>query len=272
MFRYLVAAEWEPVWLRADGFFQAADGTFHHDDLKTPLESLDGVFVLSLCDESDVALFSWRLSILQEIARSGIHVEPDPFRIESAWDPVRMQLRLRSAQLETLPTFLGESLEDAALFAKGRECLYRPPQGEIHPNFVKIEASEDPRPRLANLWQQHADGPFLLVHPPEGLFLTILCIQGEALGAISWNLTQSPTSRTKEVLTEKEFTLAAQAAEAFSLSVCGVDIVRTPEGPKVLSVRIHGVLDAFSLGHPRFESWITEAMQALFADVESSHA
>jgi hypothetical protein len=265
----LAAAGWEPLWLRADGFSQDSDGCFRHDDLKMPFESLDGIFVLSLCDESDAALFSWRLSILQEISRSGIRVEPDPFRLDCVWNPVRMQLRMRSARLETLPTFLGESLEDAAAFAKGRKCLYRPPQGEYRPSFSSIEASEDPRPRLTELWKEHADGPFLLMHPPEGLFLTVLCLQGEALGAISWNLESSSDPRIKATLTEEEFAMAAQAAQTFALSVCGVDLVRTPEGPKILGVRAHGVLDAFGFGHPRFGSWIVEALPKLFASTQT---
>jgi RimK-like ATP-grasp domain len=275
VFRHLGAIGWSPLWLSSNGFGLDSDGGIVHEDFATPFESLDGVFVLSLCDPREPEMFSWRLAVLQELSRKGVRVEPDPFRLESVWDPVRMMLRLATSGLSRLPMFIGESLEDAVEFAKQDGCVHRSPALETQALLTWIDPSEDVRARLVELWEKFPEGPFLLMRRPEGMFLTILCVQGEALGAISWNLerTQATAMRkAREQLTDDEFALAVKAAAAFGLSICGVDIVRTPDGPKLLGVRLQGVLEAFGSGHPRFDEWLPRALEQIFPEPsEATH-
>lgn len=265
VFRQLVPLGWEPKWLSADGFGQSPQGEIVHEDLKTPFDSLDGVFALSLCGTSDVEMVGWRLGVLQELALSGVRVEPDPFRLEAAWNPARMLLRLRRCGLPVVPFHLGEGLEEAVAFAQEGPCVHRTARGENEPVLTPLEPGEDVQARLVELWQGTAEGPFLLMRLPVGLYLTVLCLTGEALGAISWNL-EAPLDRRepKAQLQDREFELAAQAAQALGLSVCGVDLVRTEEGVQVLGVRVQGVLQAFAAGHPRFEDWLPQALLRMF--------
>lgn len=266
MFRHLVPRGWEPKWLTAEGFGQSPQGEIVHEDLKTPFDSLDGVFALSLCDASDAEMVAWRLGILQELSLAGVRVEPDPFRLEAVWNPARMFLRLRRSGLPLVPFFLGESLEAAVGFAQEGTCVHRAARGEVEPKLSRLEPGEDLPLALAKLWEDSPEGPFLLMRPPEGLYLTVLCLTGEALGAISWNL-ETPQGRgaPKAKLLDREFELATQAAALFGLSVCGVDLVRTETGTIVLGVRCQGVLEAFAQGHPRFGEWIPEALERMFA-------
>jgi len=267
VFRQLVPQGWHPVWMSAQGFGQSSSGEIVHEDLKTPFDSFDGVFALSLCDGTDAEMYAWRLGILQELALSGVKVEPDPFQLEAVWNPARMLLRLRRAGLPTVPMFIGESVEDAVEFASLEGCVHRAARGEVDPVLTRIEPGEDVQTRLVDLWQKTPEGPFLLMRPPEGLFLTVLCLTGEALGAISWNLEKSTDRKApKEQLLEEEFALASKAAALFGLSVCGVDLVRTARGTFLLGVRSHGVLEAFGMGHPRFGEWIPEALERMFGE------
>jgi hypothetical protein len=265
LFRQLVPQGWNPVWISTQGFAQSSSGEIVHEDLKTPFDSFDGVFALSLCDASDVEMFGWRLGILQELALAGVRVEPDPFRLETVWNPARMLLRLRRSGLPVVPSYLGESLEDAVAFAKEDGCIHRTARGEVDPVLTRIEPGDGCRAKLVELWQNSPEGPFLLLRPPDGLFLTVLCLTGEALGAISWNLAPATDRRApKAQLREDEFELATKAAALFCLSVCGVDLVRTDERTYLLGVRAHGVLEAFGAGHPRFGQWLPEALTRLF--------
>lgn len=262
----MVPRGWEPKWLTAEGFGQSPQGEIVHEDLKTPFDSLDGVFALSLCDASDAEMVAWRLGILQELSLSGVRVEPDPFRLEAVWNPARMFLRLRRSGLPLVPFFLGESLDAAVLFAQEGTCVHSAARGEVEPKLSRLEPGEDLPLALAKLWEDSPEGPFLLMRPPEGLYLTVLCLTGEALGAISWNL-ETPQGRgaPKAKLLDSEFELATQAAALFGLSVCGVDLVRTETGTIVLGVRSQGVLEVFAQGHPRFGEWIPEALERMFA-------
>lgn len=269
VFRHLGAIGWSPLWLSSNGFGLDPSGEIVHEDFATPFESLDGVFVLALCDDREPEMFHWRLAVLQELSRKGLRVEPDPFRLESVWDPVRMMLRLATSGVARLPLFIGESLEESVEFAALEGCVHRSPAMESQALLTWIDPSEDVRARLVELWEKYPEGPFLLMRRPEGIFLTILCVQGAALGAISWNLERTEATaprKAREQLTDDEFALAAKAAEAFGLSICGVDIVRTPDGPKVLGVRLQGVLEAFGAGHPRFEEWLPNALGQIFPE------
>lgn len=211
-------------------------------------------------------MVAWRLGILQELSLAGVRVEPDPFRLEAVWNPARMLLRLRSAGLPLVPFYLGESLDAAVEFAQEGPCVQRAAHGEVEPVLNRLEPGEELPVRLAELWESSSEGPFLLLRPPEGLYLTVLCLTGEALGAVSWNL-ESPQGRgtPKAKLQDREFELAAKVAALFGLSVCGVDLVRTEAGTFVLGVRSQGVLEAFAQGHPRFGEWIPEALERMFA-------
>jgi hypothetical protein len=270
VFRQLVPKGWNPIWISAHGFGQSPEGEIVHEDLKTPFESFDGVFALSLCDGTDAEMVPWRLGILQELALAGVKIEPDPFRLETVWNPARMLVRLRHAGLPTVPIFIGEGVEDAVEFASLEGCVHRAARGEVEPTLTRIEPGDGVQAKLVELWQKTPEGPFLLMRPPEGLFLTVLCLTGEALGAISWNLeTSSDRKAPKAQLQDAEFELASKAAALFGLSMCGVDMVRTPEKTFVLGVRCQGVLEAFGLGHPRFGEWIPEALVRMFGKSES---
>lgn len=239
LFRLLVVAGRQPVWLSPFGFRIGRKGRLAHEDWpRNNLADLDAILLLALCGPRDPELLSWRATLMRWLPGDGPRLLPDPSRIEPAWNPATALLELMRAGVPGPRTYIGENIDEAEdTVGRWGGALFRACEAGPDSPRLPVEAGPKARERLEDLWQEHPAGPFVLQHPVDAPTLYAIVLGERVLAGFAVAADPSGGDKFLPVpLSAPDAELAEKAAAALGLSIASVEILRAPSGSLVAGI------------------------------------
>lgn len=199
-----------------------------------------------------------RLEVLRLLARSGVPVFSDPERILRMIDRLSCTVTLRLGGIPMPDTVLTESVEEACqAVARFGRAVFKPLYTSKARGMVVVESGELARDEIMSF--QNNGNPVMYIQrmvEHMGRDLGVTFLGGEYLATYaragsekSWNTTTRSGGMYRPCEPSPEIVeLARKAQDLFGLDFTCVDVVETPDGPKVFEVSafggFRGLLDA----------------------------
>ncbi len=190
-----------------------------------------------------------RLEILRFLSERGVRVFSDPLRILRVLDRMSCTVALRLGHIPMPPTAITENVDKAVHYVQLYEkAIFKPLYSTKARGMEVIESGPDARTRIEAF---HKDNAVMYIqklvdHP--GRDMGVAFLGGKYLATYartgskdSWNTTTrsggkyQPCQPVDEILA-----LADRAQRIFGLDFTCVDVVETPDGPKVFEVSAFG--------------------------------
>ncbi|TVM17366.1 GAK system ATP-grasp enzyme [Oceanidesulfovibrio indonesiensis] len=215
-----------------------------------PLHEMDAVIVKKAGPFYSPLLLD-RLEILRYLnKRCGVPIFSDPEIILRVLDRTSCTVTLAAGGIPMPPTALTESVEEAMDFLKRySRAVFKPIYSTKARGMLVIEHGQPDARARVEAFQEH--NPFMYLqqmvrHPGKDLGVAFL--GGEYLATYaragnkdSWNTTTRSGGHYEAYEPDSEVLELAHRAQAlFGLDFTSVDVVETPEGPKVFEVSAFG--------------------------------
>lgn len=212
------------------------------------LSELDGVIIKKAGPWYSPQLLD-RLEIMRFLKERGVPVFSDPLNILRVLDRMSCTVTLALGDIPMPPTAITEDVGKAVSFVEeyGR-AIFKPLYSTKARGMEVIEAGPDAREKVEAF---KAENPFMYLqkmveHP--GSDLGVAFLGGEYLATYaragnkeSWNTTTRSGGKYKAYEPSDEIIqLAHKAQSLFDLDFTCVDVVETPEGPKIFEVSAFG--------------------------------
>lgn len=213
------------------------------------LAAMDAVMVKKVGPAYSADLMD-RLEVLRLVARSGVPMFSDPERIMRMIDRLSCTVTLRLGGIPMPETVITESVDHASqAVARFGRAVFKPLYTSKARGMVVIEHGDVARDEIMSF--QNNGNPVMYIQrmvEHMGKDLGVAFLGGEYLATYaragsekSWNTTTrsggmyQPYDPPREVVD-----LAQKAQDLFGLDFTCVDVVETPDGPKVFEVSAFG--------------------------------
>ncbi len=191
-----------------------------------------------------------RLEILDSLSQGGIPFFSPPKSILGLLDRMTCTLKLKKGNIPIPSTFLTESIDEAyqAIQHYGKAVL-KPLYTSKARGMEVVEASNGIRPKLESYKAQGNSMIYIQkIVPIPGKDLGIVFLGNEYLATYaripkkgSWNTTINSGGKYEPFEPSQEIIdLAHRAQSLFNLDFTCVDLVETPDGPKIFEVSAFG--------------------------------
>lgn len=212
--------------------------------------SLDGLVVKKIGAQYGPEMLD-RLELLRYVASRGVRIFSPPERIFAMVNRVSCTTALAAAGLPMPPTVLTEDV-DEAIAAIGRfgEAVLKPIYSTKARGFRLLGPESDLEAELEDHRSATGHPLFYLQKKVDlsGRDLGIVFLEGEYLGTYAriagegaWDTTIHSGGRYEAFEPEPAVVeLAQRAADLFGLTLCGVDVALTPDGPMLFEVSAFG--------------------------------
>lgn len=213
------------------------------------LTEMDGVMVKKVGPAYSPDLMD-RLEILRLVARSGVPMFSDPERIMRMIDRLSCTVTLRLGDIPMPETVITESVDHASqAVARFGRAVFKPLYTSKARGMVVIEHGDLARDEIMSF--QNNGNPVMYIQrmvEHMGKDLGVAFLGGEYLATYaragsekSWNTTTRSGGMYQAYEPSREIIdLAKKAQDLFGLDFTCVDVVETPDGPKVFEVSAFG--------------------------------
>lgn len=223
-------------------------GTAKAGDLD--LCGLDGLVVKKIGAEYGPEMLD-RLELLRYVASRGVRIFSPPERILAMVNRVSCTTALAAAGLPMPPTVLTEDVDEAiATIGRFGEAVLKPIYSTKARGFRLLGPDSDLKAELDSHRSATGHPLFYLQQKIDlsGRDLGVVFLEGEYLGTYSrvagegaWDTTIHSGGRYEAFEPDPEIVaLARRAAGLFGLTLCGVDVALTREGPMLFEVSAFG--------------------------------
>ena len=222
------------------------------------LSSFDAFIIKKIGAEYSPDLIN-RLEVLEFLALNGTPFFSSPTSILNLLDRMTCTLRLKSGGIPIPPTVLTESVDEAcqAVQEFGKAVL-KPLYTSKARGMVVVDALNGARPKLED-FKAHGNNMMYIqkMVPIPGKDLGIVFLGNEYLATYarvakkdSWNTTTQSGGKYEPYEPSQEvIDLAHRAQALFDLDFTCVDLVETPDGPKVFEVSAFGGFRGLKVAH-----------------------
>ena len=222
------------------------------------LSSFDAFIIKKIGAEYSPDLIN-RLEVLDFLALNGTPFFSSPTSILNLLDRMTCTLKLNSGGIPIPPTILTESVDEAyqAVQEFGKAVL-KPLYTSKARGMVVVDALNGARPKLED-FKAHGNNMIYVqkMMPIPGKDLGIVFLGNEYLATYarvaqknSWNTTtQSGGKYEPHEPSQEVIDLAHRAQALFDLDFTCVDLVETPDGPKVFEVSAFGGFRGLKVAH-----------------------